>query len=255
MNSRIPIRGEGIPAELQRATPRHVVLTASGRVAVLWGIALILGGVACGVGARVLAERDRTMREGIAREGVVTEAVVTNVVRRRGEDARTTVSYVYSADGREYSGQVRLRKRASAGIEPGTRLRIEYLASSPATSWLAGRPPQGVPIWLPLVAVPLALAGVTVLVAVNRNRRLLTYGRATEATVLRSKRYHHGAHGGGHGYHVEYEFRLLSGARRTGRFDVKQRAPEDGARIVIVYDADEPKRVMRYPPSLFRIST
>lgn len=245
-------RSKTLPPELRRSVPRHVVLTAAGKTAVLGAVALILGGIAAGIGVRVLAERAREMQGTIAREGVTTDAVVTNMVRRRGDDARTTVNYVYFAAGREYVGQARLRQRASAAIEPGARLRVQYLTSSPGKSWLAGRPPSGVPVWLTLVAVPLVFAGVVMLLVVSRRRRLLTYGRATEARVTGSRRFSHGSHGG-KGYHVDFEFRLLSGARRTGRFDVQKNPPAEGSAVVIVYDPDEAGRVMRYPAGMFRV--
>jgi hypothetical protein len=243
-----------IPGELQRSVPRHVVLSAAGKAAVLGAVALMLGGVAAGIGVHVQAERAREMQATIAHERVAAEALVTEVVRPRGRDKRDTVRYRYVAGGREYAGAARLRKRESAHIAPGARLRVEYLASAPAMSWLAGRPPQGVPMWLaPLVAVPLVTTGIVLLVVVNRRRRLLTYGRATEARVTGSKRFSRGSHGG-HGYHVEFEFRLLSGARRTGRFNVPKDPPAEGAPVVIVYDPDEPGRVMRYPAGMFRVT-
>jgi hypothetical protein len=245
-------KSSGIPAELLRYVPRNVVLTAAGRAAVIAAVLLMLGGIAAGIGANVLAERDRALQETIARERVATEAVVTNVARRRGDDAKTTVSYVFSVNGREYAGQARLRKRAAAGIEPGMRIAVEYMASTPAMNWLAGRPPRGVPVFLSLVAVPLAMTGVIMLIVLNRRRQLLTYGRATEARVIASKRYSRGSHGG-HGYHVDFEFRLLSGARRTGRFDVHKDPPAEGSSVAIVYDCDEPRRLMRYPAGMFRV--
>jgi hypothetical protein len=243
-----------LPVELLRSVPRHVVLTAAGKATGVVAVLLILGGIAAGIGANVLAERDRALQETIARERVATEAVVTNVVRRRGDDAKTTVSYVFSANGREYAGQTRLRKRESAGIEPGTRIAVEYMASTPAMNWPAGRPPQGVPVFLLLAPIPLAMTGVVMLIMLKRRRQLLTYGRATEARVIGSKRFSHGSHGG-RGYHVDFEFRLLSGARRTGRFHVPKDPPAEGAPVVIVYDTDEPARHARYPMDLFKVSS
>ena len=81
-------------------------------------------------------------------------------------------------------------------------------------------------------------------------RRLLAEGRPALARVTGSKRVVAG-HGGHH--HVQYEFRILSGAKRAGACDVRRNPPSPGATLVILYDSDEPRRQARYPLSLVRL--
>ena len=251
MNSR-ESRTEGVPAELLRSVPRQVALTASGWVALAAAALLCFGGLLAGAWLYVAAERDVALRREVATNTVSTVAEVTSVEPRRDKEGKTDVTYRYTADGRDYAGRVRLSKRAGAKLQPGARIPVRYLASAPERSWLPGREPQGVEFWLvPLVVLPLCAAGAVSALTLRHQHRLLAYGRPALAQVTEAKKFSR-AQNHGHGYHVAFEFHLLSGARCTGSFDVQKNPPAAGSSAVIVYDPEHPRRNTRYPLQLVR---
>jgi hypothetical protein len=80
---------------------------------------------------------------------------------------------------------------------------------------------------------------------------LLAYGRSAMAVVraLEKKRSDKGTY-----WRVTYEWQLLNGATRKGRYNHRRRPPpEIGTQIPIVYDPDQPWRNCRYPLPLVRI--
>ncbi len=79
---------------------------------------------------------------------------------------------------------------------------------------------------------------------------LVAEGRGALAQVTRSKkvRGQHGAH-----YVVYYEFRLMSGAVGSGRYNSRQSPPPIGTTICVVYDPDRTGRSARYPLPLVRL--
>ncbi len=254
MNSRESKTG-GVPAELLRSVPRQVAFTASGWAALAAAVLLSLGGLVAGAWLYAAAERDVALRREVANNAVSTVAEVLSVERRRGDGDKTGVAYRYTANGRDYAGRVRLSKRAGAKLQPGARIPLRYLASAPERSWLPGREPQGVEFWLvPLVALPLCAAGAVSALFLRRERQLLVYGRPALAQVTGTRKFSK-AQNHGHGFHVAFEFHLLSGARRTGSFDVQKNPPQAGAAAVIVYDAEHPPRHARYPLALVRPSS
>ncbi|MGH9533133.1 MAG: DUF3592 domain-containing protein [Terriglobales bacterium] len=243
---------ESLPKELLRCVPRQVALTAAGMAARTVAVLLLFSGVISGAWLYVAAERDAPLRRAVASENVSTMAEVTSLHRRRGDDAKTEVTYRYTANGRDYAGGALLGKRQSATLQQGARIPVLYLASAPALNWLPGREPQGVQFWLvPLVALPLCAIGALILLNLRRQRGLLICGRATLAHVTETSKFGH-SHGSGH--HVHFEFKLPSGGRRTGSFDVQKQPPEAGSALVIVYDPDHPQRNTRYPLSLVSAS-
>ena len=251
-NHRSKSKTEGVPAELLRSVPRQVAFTAAGWAALAAAVLLSFGGLLAGAWLYVAAERDVSLRREVASNAVSTLGEITSVQRRRGDDGKTEVAYRYTANGRDYAGRVRLSKRAGSRLAPGARIPVRFLASAPARSWLPGREPQGVEFWLvPLVALPLCAAGAVSALTLRRQHRLLACGRPALARVTEARKFSR-AHNQGHGFHVAFEFHLLSGARRTGSFDVQKDPPQAGAASVIVYDPEHPRRHARYPLPLVR---
>lgn len=243
---------EGLPAELLRSVPRPVSFTAAGWAALAMAVLLGFGGLLLAAWLYVAAERDVTLRREVATNSVSTVAEVTSVQRRRGDDGKTDVNYRYSAEGREYIGRARLSRRQGARFQPGAQIPVRFLASAPERSWLPGHEPRGVEFWLvPLAAVPLCAAATLLALLLRREHRLLAYGRPALAQVTGAKKFSR-AHDHGQGYHVAFEFQLLSGARRTGSFDVRKSPPAAGSAAVIVYDPEHPQRNARYPLAMVR---
>jgi uncharacterized protein DUF3592 len=86
---------------------------------------------------------------------------------------------------------------------------------------------------------------------IRRQWSLLEYGRPAAAVVtsVQKKRDDNGTY-----WRVHYEWTLLSGAKRQGRYTHRKKPPPvPGARVAIVYDRDQPQRSRRYPFALVRL--
>ncbi|MEK7405991.1 MAG: DUF3592 domain-containing protein [Acidobacteriota bacterium] len=247
------MKPETAPAELLCSTPRAVRLTAAGKAAATVAIALAAGALFAGVWLHAAAERAATRRILIRNEAAAGQAEVARLGRTGGKNSRRVVIYRYSAGGRIYEGRARLRQRDRRNIETEARIAIHYLPSDPATSWMPGYEPQGVPMWT-VVVVPLCLAlgAAPIVLVLRKQKALLSNGRPAQARVTGSRRVPHGTHGG-HAYRVEYEFSILSGARRTGSFEKAKEPPAAGSVLTIIYDPENPPANGRYPLSLYRV--
>jgi hypothetical protein len=116
---------------------------------------------------------------------------------------------------------------------------------------MPGYEPKGVPLWIvPVVPVCLLLGVLPIWYSLRRQRALAAYGRAARAEVTHTKRVHTGEH---KVHRVHYRYTILSGATRTGSFDVNKRPPADGTVFTVLYDPDEPQRKARYPLRLVRV--
>ena len=230
-------QADALPRELARSAPRQVTLTSAGMGVAISIAALIVGAIIAGVllSDRVSRDSDPT--------GVTTASIV-NVQRR---DERLVVTYSYSVGGREYAGRSRVRK-----FERQPSATIRYVVSRPGESWLEGYAPRPAPFWLPW-AVPglLLFCTVPLLFLIRRQAALLREGRAALARITNTQKRKLGDHST---WRVDYEWRLLSGARRSGRHDLAKMPPPVGTHIPIIYDRDNPKRQAPYPFSLVRVS-
>lgn len=253
MRGRNPLDNAGVPPPLLRPTPRHV--RVSGLGAAMFAIAAAL--VAIGIWGGIELGR----RAGAAQRRVglfASERVLTggNVIqlRKRGDDdnPRVIARYRYAARGREFTGQISLRRGERENYEVGSPVAVWYLPSEPEASWLDGYSPRGEPSW-PVTAVPLGcgLSAMALIFLVRRQSNLLTSGRPAMATVTKveKKRGDHGSY-----WIVHYEWKTLSGATRTGKYHHNKKvAPAAGTTIPIVYDRDDTFRHSKYPFAFVRI--
>jgi hypothetical protein len=243
-----------LPSDLLRPTPRHVRLKGCGIFVLALLAALILGGLWGGTEIYRRANLSERHVALFASEGVSTAARVVRVQRRGGgNDRRSTVHYRYVVGDREYAGATTVRRVDRDRYEPGSQIAVRYLSSEPRTSWKEGYAPRRQPIWpafvLPAGAVLVALA---LAAQIRRQSRLLTYGRPAVATVTKveKKRSDKGTY-----WRVHYEWTLLSGGKRQGRYNHgKKLPPAVGTTIPIVYDRDQPSRHGKYPLSLVAVS-
>jgi uncharacterized protein DUF3592 len=239
-----------LPRELQSSTPRPIRLRAPG-ILVLLVIAVLLAASAA-LPAMLYAriESDHRVVRQFESEAVTAEAEILQV--GRPNDGRVRISYRYTADGKDFMSHARIRQRTARGLTIGSRVPVRYLQSAPETNWFDGESPSAGPVWLAFVIppVPVLIAGALILV-LRRQAQLLAEGRAALATITSTEK-RKGAETTT--WRVRYEWRLLSGAIRTGRYDAQRKTPPaSGTLIPIVYDRDEPKRHARYPLSLVRI--
>lgn len=243
-----------IPPELQRSVPREVELTGAGKAGAGALVVLLLGAVLGPLWVYGIASRDAAERQKYLQEGRPTTARVEQIGRASGDPPRQPVSYRYEVAGQSYAGRVRMGKRAAARLAPGAPLVVNYLASAPGRSWLPGEEPRGIPLGLvpAAAALPLLIAGL-VGWKLRKEHELLVHGRPAIARVTAVKRVRVGGpHGSHQVYRVQVEFQLLSGAVHSAGFDVQRRPPTPEALIPILYDAEQPKRLARYPLALVR---
>jgi hypothetical protein len=239
------------PPELG-ARPRPVQFTALGLVLAGLAVLLATAGIVAG-----------TLLWGQARESGRREALLDHSGQSAGgrierlwrhAEGKTTacrIAYSYTAAGQVYTRQESLRCGDWKTLWQGERVTVEFAPSEPAISRLARFRQTGqVPFFAgPLVAVALMAVAAVLGRMVFRERRLLEDGRPAPGVVTRI------GPRTDKGRSVYYEFALLSGARAKGHFGpVHGKAvPAVGAPVVVLYEADNPKRNGRYPTAFFKL--
>ena len=244
---------QGIPTPLLRPTPRHVRPNASGWLVVLVALALVMGGLWGGADLHRRAKESRHRAALFAAEAVTTDAEVISVQRRGGgDDRRSVVHYRYLGGNTERTGRATMRRRDRDRYAAGSRASVRYLASDPDSSWIEGHAPRSRPYW-PAFATPLGciVAAGLLLALMRRQSHLLTYGRPALGVVTKveKKRSDKGTY-----WRVHYEWKVLSGGTREGRYNHgRNEPPSIGTVLPLVYDRDSEKSA-RYPLSLMWIS-
>jgi hypothetical protein len=236
------------PAPLTQSGPRDVELTASGLVLTTVGVLLVALSLAAAIGMHREAQRQAANRRALVEEGVTVTGEVTRLWSN-GDDRRR-VAYRFLVDGREYSGRVRVSEARRRTLEVGSPLAVRYVPATPQVHDLGGTPGGTMPVWLPFVVGSLvAGAGVLCLMAIGRQRRLLTDGRVAPAIVTghRTQKTSHGTHRS-----LTFQFPLLSGAVASGKSGASSKPPAVGSVICVVYDPEHPARHRPYPMSLVR---
>lgn len=224
-----------LPAQLLRTGRRRVRLSKSGFVLLLWAIVLF----AAGPWAGYLLHTHATAPEGVPADGEVID-----VQRKRGDSSRFTVTFRYSVEGRQYQGTNTVRRRGRDRYNAGTPVRLRYAPSEPGKSWIEGHGRRRAPILLAFLAPPaMILTALAMMVPIRRQSRLLAEGRFALATVTKLDN------------RVHYEWILLSGGTRSGRYDVGEgKPPAPGTTVPILYDRDNPQRHARYPMCLVTVA-
>jgi Protein of unknown function (DUF3592) len=241
----------GLPPQLLRSTPRRVRLSAAGAIVAIAATAAIVAGLWGGIALYKRAKTSERRVDLFASEGVATRADIIDV-ERQGDTRPRIVHYRYAADGQEHTGRTVVRGPDRDRYQVGSQVTVRFLRSEPGASWMEGYRPRQQPVW-PAFAAPAAsaLAAFGVALLLRRQSYLLAYGRPAVAVVTKveKRRSDHGTR-----WRVHYEWRLLSGGRRAGRYDHgKKKPPDVGTPIPIVYDRDQPSRCSRYPLSLVTV--
>jgi hypothetical protein len=185
----------------------------------------------------------------IDKEGIRVTAVVSDLTRTRGKSPQYFVNYEYPAAGRLHQGRANVSRTSWMQLRVGSFLTVRYLPAEPGRSWLRGQEP-GTPFWVgPVVALSMIAIGMFPWYAIRQQWMLLAEGRPAQAQVTDFKkvRHQHGAR-----YRVSYEFRTMSGATRTGRYNSQKSPPAKGTTIQVVYNPDRPEYSMPYPLALVR---
>ena len=240
-----------LPRSLQRSAPREVALNASGWVAAVAAVALLLAGIVGGPLVAVFLMEGSARAVELQTSGISTAAQVTDVRRSRDKERKVTIHYRYSAGGQEFTGRKQLRRNdpLAQSAEPGSRVDIVRLPSEPGRSWLRGYEQREEPVWaaaiLPAVCLPGAMAIIFLL---HRQRRLLADGRVAMARIVSTeKSKHHDS------WHVTYTWNLLNGAVRKSHVSRASEPSGSGSFVPLVYDPDQPEHHLLYPLSLVKL--
>lgn len=239
-----------LPPELQRAVPRPVRLTTAGMLLLVGALLCVPEAVVFGAWLHEQARRANAEAQQRLRATALAEGVVTSL--RGASKGSPVIVYEFFVEGRRYAGTYRPGRGRGTGYRPGSTLTIAYVPENPNANWPADYWPARLSAWVaPAVAASLVAVAAGLLLLLRSQRRLLEDGRATVGVVtrvdkVRGKRMH---------YRVHYEFRLPSGAVRTGRDITKKDPPAPGDRVIVMYDPENPRRQHRYPLPLVCVAT
>ncbi len=245
------------PAELLRYPPRTVRLTAAGRLLASVAAALLAGSLISGIWLYVAAAGAADRLRRIASHGVETTAEVLRIGRIGGEHPRRVLYFRYRAEGRSHQGRATLSQRDRRDLPPGASLPAVYLPERHEEVWLRGYEPKGVPVWTaPLVSIGFLAGATPIWLIIRRQRSLLACGRPAQARVTGVRKVRAGGRGSATDtvFRVSYDYLILSGAARAGRYDKSKNPPEPGSVLTVIYDPDNPGRSARYPLPLVRVA-
>jgi len=238
------------PPRLSSSRPRSVELTAGGRVLTVVAVAIFGVAIAVGIGMSRAAGRDANQYRALVERGVMTTAYVTRLWQG-GDDEGRRVRYRFTVDDRSYDAQTQVSSARRRTLTVGSPIDVRYVPDDPRINRVGPTPRRGMPLWAPyVVATGIAAIGVLCLFGINRQRRLLSEGRAAPAlvTALKTQR---GTHGEKH-RSITYDFPLMSGAVASGKSSTSSKPPAVGSVICIIYDPECPKRNKAYPFDLVR---
>ena len=244
------------PPELRQSSPRPVRLSANGILVVTLAVAMLCAAPWAGLTLHERATESARRVAGFASSSIAANAEVVRVERRGDDDDndRRSVIHYRFRDGLDvYTGDQTVRRQDRDRYAIGDRVVVRYMPGEPSESWLDGYVPGRDPLW-PAFAFPPALivGALTLGFFARRQSQLLEYGRPARAVVTKveKKSSDKGTH-----WRVHYEWTLLSGAKRQGRYNHgKKNPPAVGTPLTIVHDRDNPMRHSRYPMVLVRVT-
>jgi Protein of unknown function (DUF3592) len=254
MNTNLTVQRMTIPPELQRAIPRDVTLSGSGKAVMVLAFLLIFGGFALGAWLSSLSRQQNAQYAAERADAVSTQARVTEVQRISGKGERWRVRYTFDVEGEIFDGATSMRRSDARAYQSGGVVRVMYVPSEPERNWVAGHEPKPLPgLLATLIGITTVLIGLLLWWIVQRQRRMLERWRTAIARVIEAKRYSTGKSAG---VKVKFEFTTLEGTVQQGRTNTTiAAAPAQGSEVVVLYDNDNPKRTVLYPLALVKVKT
>lgn len=240
-----------IPAELHRSRPRPVRLSRSGRVLTVVMCALFFAAPITGLAMYRASLRQQATVQQIEETGLIADGVVTGLKRESKDSNRATVMYRFTIGSKTIDDRAKVRMSLWKTLQVGDRVPIRYLPEDLVANYPDGNPDRALPTWVAsLMAAMLAALGLGCAFSLSRQRQLLADGRVAQAVVTEHK-----VHRSQQGTHrsIRYQFPLLNGAMSTGSSSTGRHPPAIGSGILVLYDAESPKRNRPYPFSLVRI--
>jgi hypothetical protein len=226
--------------ELTGTIPRDVRLTGYGIAIAAVASALAIGALVSAIVMSVVIARsaDRGAR-------VRVDADVLDVSTIRGEHPRRAITYRFEARDRAFQGRSTVKESEHRDVVAGAQIPVEYVGSDPASNWIAGHEPGGIPrLLVPIVSGVLIVIASILAQQLRRQWVLLSEGRGALARVAGSRKVHRDKHTA---YEVSCTFQDLSGATHTMRYDVSKAPPPAGTTVAIVYHRDNPRWHAVYP--------
>lgn len=240
-----------IPEELKRSVPRPWKLTAQGKGVFAGAILMVIAAVAFTVGAYVSVRHTAAIHRAMQEHGRTQSAAIVKTYRAGDEDKRDVFVYEFSVDDKTYRGRSEIAIKQSPRYQAGSSISVRYLPERPAVNWIDGYPPRGIPLFvIPLLAGVMLVCAFAMLRRLWRQEELVAEGRAAAAMVKTVKRVHRGEN---RKQRAQIQFLLMSGARQEAQLEFGKNAPQPDSTIIILYDRDNPRRVLRYPACLVRV--
>lgn len=242
------------PVGLDRARPREVSLTGSGRAMIVLAAVLAIAALTVGIFMEATAQRQAEEQRLWEEKAVSTQGHVTRLwQRKQGDQTRHWIAYEFTANGRSYGRSARISRSVWSALETGSAVPVRYLPEHPESNHPFRQDPDAMPRVLPFL-VALALGGVSWLAwrQVRREKWLLSEGRAAVGLVTEHSKMHRGSHGTELGKVAYYQFAQLSGALAKGKTGPSKKPPEIGSTICVLYDPENARWNARYPLSLVR---
>jgi hypothetical protein len=228
-----------------------VTFTAAGWALAGLAASLVGAGFAAGIVLFSLASSQQREQLRLHERGVDVDATVTRLWISDGENPRRFVAFRFDAGGRRFNGQQQIPQDLWRTLMVGSAIPLRYDPSNPAVHMPFGGRRRTLSHSVAFAAaLTLAMLGAIVALPLRSQRRLLVEGRPAPAVVT-TRRLNKSAHGSH--YQIEYEFRLLNGAPRTGRSGGGKML--EGQNIAVLYEPDNPARNAPYPLSLVRLDT
>jgi hypothetical protein len=265
-NTRTPAQEAATPAGLRRSDrefpaarvrrlpesrPRATSLTRCGRVMTTIAVLLIVGAATGGPLLYGQLQRQARTRQTFLQNSVVTSGEVVQL-RRNGDNNRR-VTYRFVVDGRTFEGTAGVSSDRFRALSVGAPIRVRYLPGNPASHRLDGARGDGVPVAIAFVfPVMLGMVGGGLLLNVNRQRWLVTEGRAAQGVVTGMK-----ARTSSHetkSFAVTYQFPLLDGRMATGKSTFNKNPPAVGTTVQVLYNPERPGRSAIYPSGCVRVA-
>jgi Protein of unknown function (DUF3592) len=233
------------PYELTRALPREVKMTATGIMASIVALMMIVASIAMTLAMEKAAKRQAANAAALESSGRDIQAQVKQLWHA-GKSSTPMVSYEFTFQGASYSGQAYAPQQIWQDLREGGPIPVRYLPSNPQISHPLAWARQLQPFWAPLpLFTVLFLSGAVLLWMVRRQGALLANGTPARATVTKTYR----TKGG---WTVRYEFRTTSGEVRKGAGNMARKI-EPGTTICILYNPENPRRNAPYPIPQYRV--
>jgi len=235
------------PELLPSSTPRRVVLTKRPRVALvavgLFAIAMVVITLQLHAGL----QRKVDERSLVERDGVATDAIVVERRERRYLGiSHYMVRYQYTVAGQRYQASGRVSFESSYLADTvGAPIAVHRSESQPALSRLDGTIEDSP--WTAFTFLLPAAFFLFMLYSLSRQRRLLAWGSATGAIVIRTARLRGGVA-------TWFAFLDAAGTVVTGSGTAPSGSQlEPGAIIAVIFDPERPDRNAPYPFIAVRI--